>query len=96
MMWAISLILICVGGYVVVMNWFVVFQWMFAKKHSSWIPLVGGVIAALGVGLIPNTEARSYWWIPLILDWGSVPGLLHAVGCGLVHVLRKTRGKGLR
>lgn len=85
-----SLILIGVGGYVVVMNWLVVFQWLITKKHSSWTPLVGGVIAAFGVALIPSDAASRYWWLPLVLDWGSIPGLVHAAGYGVVQMLRKT------
>ena len=78
LLFVVSAALLLVGGYVSLMNWMVIVNWLRTRKHSSWIPLFGGVLAMLGVALIPIAGARSYWWLPLVIDWGCFPGLLYS------------------
>jgi Na+-driven multidrug efflux pump len=59
------------------MNWMTVWAAIFRGKHSSWVPLVGGLFGVLGVRLLPIARLHSYWGLPLILDYGSLPGLLY-------------------
>lgn len=68
-------LLLLLGAFIMFMNWRVVFQWIVKREHSSWIPLVGGSLAAVGLTVIPFKQASTYWWLPLILDWGSLPGI---------------------
>jgi hypothetical protein len=43
------------------------------KRHESLIPVAGGIAGAMGVLLLPWPAARSWWWLPLLLDLGCVP-----------------------
>ncbi len=49
------------------------------KRSPSWIPIVGGVIGAIGVAVLPVENSWRFLWIPFLLDWGSLPGIVHAV-----------------
>ena len=60
------------------------------RESRSMIPLLGGGIGALGSWLIPIHFLNEYWWIPLLLDWGCVPGLLYALTWWLF--VRRFRG----
>jgi hypothetical protein len=68
-------LLLLVGGFITTMNWGVLFRWVWRRKHSSWIPMVGGSLAAAGVALMPYAQVNTLWWVPLFLDWGCLPGL---------------------
>lgn len=71
----LSALLIAVGGYVCVLNWRLIYARGRGKGKGSWIPLVGGGLIAIGLAISPQT--RGWWWMPLLLDWGCAPGLLH-------------------
>ncbi len=75
--WALAAVLLLVGGYVIIMNWAIVFHWLVKKKHSSWAPLVGGVLAAVGLANLPVEAVAKYWYVPLIIDYGCLPGMAH-------------------
>lgn len=42
------------------------------KKTASMIPFIGGLVGAGALILLPVQGARQYWWVPLILDPGSL------------------------
>jgi hypothetical protein len=54
------------------------------RKAPSWIPLVGGITGVIGLWLLPVPAAHRWWWVPLIVDWGSVPGISHATAYYLI------------
>lgn len=83
----LSALLIAVGGYVCVLNWRLVYARSRGKSQSSWIPLVGGGLIAIGLAIDPRT--RAWWWLPLLIDWGCAPGLLHTA---LFFLNRARRG----
>jgi hypothetical protein len=65
------------------LNGYVFVQGMLRKRRTpSWIPLVGGIAGAIAL-LVQPWWSRGWWWLPLLLDWGSAPGIVHA----LVHNL---------
>jgi len=69
-------------GYVVAMNWWVFVQnHIVKKKWSSCIPLLGGIGGCVGLCLLPIPGIWKFSWIPLIVDWGSVPVLVTAWIC---------------
>jgi hypothetical protein len=73
------------------LNWSVAWRSLVRRQPApSWIPLLGGSLGALGVVAAPLPGAARIWWLPLLLDWGCAPGLLHAL---LYHALRKLRGR---
>lgn len=49
------------------------------KKSPSWIPLLGGVSGVMCCLILPVPSLKAVWWIPLILDLGSVPGLVYTI-----------------
>jgi hypothetical protein len=56
-------------------------------RSPSWIPLIGGAAGCLAL-LIADWHAGKRWcWIPLVVDWGSLPGITHAV----IHRVRGAR-----
>ena len=69
-------------------NWSVFWRVRVRRRNAaSWIPLLGGMLGAGGLALLSD-ESRRWWWLPLIVDWGSAPGILHAV---YVHVVGRAR-----
>jgi len=43
------------------------------EESSSVVPIAGGVIASIGVAIIPLDGIWKWAWIPLMLDWGGLP-----------------------
>jgi hypothetical protein len=74
-----------------IMNWAVVLQWLWRKKHSSWVPVVGGALAAAGTAIVPYSPVNTLWWIPLFVDWGCIPGLAFTIA---FYVWRSFTQKG--
>lgn len=61
-------------------NWVIFFRGYILRKHTqSWNPLLAGLLGAIAIFLIPIKEVSSWWWLPFFLDWGSIPGIGHAV-----------------
>ncbi len=75
--WALSVVLLLVGGFVIIMNWVIIYYSLVKKKHSSWAPLAGGVFAAVGLAILPIAGVAKYWYVPVIVDYGCLPGMTH-------------------
>lgn len=75
------------GGLLGVLScWIIALNWSaFAKRYvlrrqtGSWIPLIGGVAGAAAIWVLPMDEIHKYWLLPLFVDWGSIPGFVHAL-----------------
>lgn len=72
-------LLICLGLYFIIMNWMIVAHWILYRRHSSSAPLVGGTLAAIGILVVPNSNVHAFWWVPLFLDWGCIPGFVNTL-----------------
>lgn len=49
------------------------------KDHaSSVIPIFGGILAGIGIALLPVAGIWKWAWIPLLVDWGGV-GMIYSV-----------------
>lgn len=58
-------------------NSLVVASYLWHRRHVSAIPLFGG-LAGLGACLpLPIPGVRAFWWLPLIIDYGSLPLFVH-------------------
>jgi len=71
--------LIILGAWIAMFNARVFVALIKKQPAPSWLPLIGGLAGAVGVYMLPLPWARTFWWIPLLLDWGSIPGLTHAI-----------------
>lgn len=49
------------------------------EQASSVAPILGGIIAATGIAILPVNESWKWLWVPLVLDWGGLP--LFLIGC---------------
>jgi hypothetical protein len=52
-------------------------------KTPSWIPVIGGLCGCIAILIFPVSFVRPLWWLPVLLDWGSLPGLSYTVYCYL-------------
>jgi hypothetical protein len=90
--WTFGGALIVFSAWVCVANASVLWIWYVQKRRPpSWIPLVGGISGAAGLWLLPIAALHRWWWLPLVLDWGSVPG----IGYSMVYhaAFRRSRAK---
>jgi hypothetical protein len=91
-----SIVAWIVGGVLLLVSFWIcalnagVFWKLFVRKVEapSWIPLLGGVLGVFGLVVIPVELAHKLCWVPLVLDYGSVPGILHTICAHLVRLLR--------
>ncbi len=73
--WLVSVILIGLSACIIVANLWIAFGGLFRKrdKFVSYVPLVGGLMGAAGLLLVPLESSVDFWWIPLVVDWGCGP-----------------------
>lgn len=87
----LAILVLGMGLLIIASNWHVFLRVQVRRTPGpSWVPLVGGALAALGLLLQPDERWRSFWWVPLVLDWGTLPGITHAV---LWHLFRKSKSR---
>lgn len=86
LLWGISLVLLALSAWLMFLNWGVFWTIYVRKKHApSWIPLLGGVLGAAALAINPQSELRVWWWVPFLVDWGCLPGLLYTLVWHLGH-----------
>ena len=62
-------------------NLAIVFGWFVFQKNGTLVPLLGG-LAGVGACLTLALPGLGEWWfVPLILDPGSVPLIILAFDC---------------
>ena len=66
--WAATLVLGLFGGFLIFINIRILYTWIARRKHHSWIPLVGGFVAMVGMGVCPLRQVRQLAWVPLAID----------------------------
>ncbi|MFN7935382.1 MAG: hypothetical protein U0R19_18785 [Bryobacteraceae bacterium] len=54
-------------------NLAIVYRWLVLKVHGSLVPLIGGVAGAAACILLPVDWLRRWWFVPLLVDPGSLP-----------------------
>lgn len=74
--WAIGGLLILLATWVALLNWMIFVKGEILRRPTgSWVPLFAGVTACLGLLVVPVEGLARYWFIPFLVDWGSVPGI---------------------
>jgi hypothetical protein len=70
---------LAVGVWLSLLNWRCFYVGFFLEKPvSSWIPFLGGILMFLGLFFLPGNPLSAFAWIVFFLDWGSIPGCVHA------------------
>jgi hypothetical protein len=68
------------GAYLSIRNAIVVWVDVVRKKNiGSIVCLYGGLSGAIGLTIAPLSQPHHWWWLPFLLDWGCLPGLLAMV-----------------
>jgi hypothetical protein len=87
----IGLLLVAASLPIIILNWLCILVNLFFGEHGSWFPLPG-LVASVGCLLGP-AQFRSCWWVFLVIDWGTIPGLSLALVAWL-HAARRGKGSG--
>ena len=88
--WVAAAVLFAGSSVVIVGNgWILVSGLLLRRETRSWIPLLGGILGALAFLMAPNDKIRSLWWLPFVLDFGSVPGLACTAACFAWEAVRR-------
>ena len=61
------------------------------RRHVSAIPLFGGIAGLVACFVLPVEGLGSFWWLPLVVDYGSVPLLISFV---VSRIMATARGDG--
>ncbi|MEN5181276.1 hypothetical protein ABE501_16015 [Comamonas testosteroni] len=69
-----------IGVWIAFLNWRCFYIGFIKREYSpSWIPLVGGIFMFLGFYFFPKNPIDHLAFIAFLLDWGSLPGIGHAI-----------------
>lgn len=78
--WIAGLFLLVLSCWIICLNAWVFWKgYIQRKKAASWIPLIGGIFGMIAVLVLPVFWIKTWWWVPLLIDWGSLPGLLYTL-----------------
>jgi hypothetical protein len=77
--WLIAVPLFIVFAYITLSNLWIILRFYICGKRGSTFPLLGGLIGFFGICLAPSDTIKSYWWVPFVLDPGSLLLLLHTI-----------------
>lgn len=73
-----SITLLGVGGVFIAYNARAFWLEVVLKEHApSVLPIFGGIIAGIGIAILPVVGSWKWAWIPLLLDWGGL-GMLYS------------------
>ena len=86
----VSSIVLLIGFAVLsIFNAYAFFGARFGKhRNVSWIPLIGGFMGIAGFLLVPSAMTHRFWWLPALIDVGTIPGIVHAVAYHLTRARR--------
>jgi len=76
LLWVMVGILAVMGGYLTIMNYLCLAAAVFHHKHSSMIPLLGGLFLAIALLACPLHSVQAYVWVPFVIDLGCLALLI--------------------
>ena len=71
--WLVGGPILAFGAFVSVGNWITLINVMITKGSTSFIPILGGSIAFIGLLIIPLPGRLPWVWVPFVADWGCIP-----------------------
>ncbi len=71
--WLVGGAAILLGTLVAMRNWITLIRLCITKESTSFVPLVGGFLGALGLLIVPLPGRSGWIWLPLVGDWGCLP-----------------------
>ncbi len=71
--WIVGGVALAFGGFCSAGNWMILASQLFLGSNSSFIPVIGGLIAFIGVLVIPVPGRLPWLWVPLVADFGCAP-----------------------
>ncbi len=78
--WTADIMIGILGIYIITMNWYVFCNnYLLRNKWISAIPLIGAFLAMAFLFFCPFKWLNSFFWLPWIIDWGSLPLLLVSI-----------------
>ncbi len=74
-----ALALLGIGGVFIAFNATIFWLTVVRKEHApAAAPIVGGLIAAIGIASLPLAGSWKWAWVPLVVDWGGLPLFIFA------------------
>ena len=73
---AISIVLIAMFALIAVGHGCCLVRFLVKGTNFSVVPFLGGILGGAGFFLAPSLALRHLWWLPSLLDYGSVPSLV--------------------
>ena len=70
--WLVSGVLALFGGWIIITNYWITISWYRHRRHSSRIPLLGGLCLMAGMLASPLPGVTRYAWVPLVIDLGCL------------------------
>jgi|GEM_PF-3770640 len=52
--------------------WLIIGYYINPKRTGSMVPLFGGIFGAFALCLWPHDALCGWWWVPFVIDPGSV------------------------
>jgi len=68
--WILSGLFGLLGSWIIILNYSMVISWYRHRRHSSRIPLLGGLCLMAGMLASPLPGVTRYAWVPLVIDLG--------------------------
>src|SRR5580698_9203598 len=66
--WILAIGLGLLGWWIILLNFAIIYIWFVRRKHHSWVPFLGGVLACVGMGLCPVKPVQRWAFTPLVID----------------------------
>jgi hypothetical protein len=88
--WTTGIVLLTISGWLIYLNSTVFWKGYVRRElTSSWIPLLGGGLGATALAVLPIAIAHKWWWLPLLVDWGSLPGIIYTIVWHIVKIRQR-------
>ncbi len=78
-LWVFAVPLFLVFAWIAFSNLWIILRFYLYGKRGSMFPLIGGLMGVFGICFAPSDTLKHYWWVPLVLDPGSLFMILYTI-----------------